>query len=73
MAATTPPSSVDIPIVVYAYVTDPKLVGYQLLTNYESTYWAPVVGNDAWRLHEVLRSFCHHGISQKVAQRLAER
>lgn len=61
MAATTLPSSVDIPIVVHAYVTDPKLVGYQMLTNYESTYWAPVVGNDAWRLYEVLRSFCHQG------------
>ena len=62
MAATTPPTSGDdIPIVVHAYVTDPKLVGYQMLTNYESTYWAPVVGNDAWRLYEILRSFCHQG------------
>jgi hypothetical protein len=61
MAATTLPNSVDIPIVVHAYVTDPKLVGYQMLTNYESTYWAPVVGNEAWRLYEVLRSFCHQG------------
>lgn len=61
MAATAPPNSVDIPITVHAYVTDPKLVGYQMLTNYESTYWAPVVGNEAWRLYEVLRSFCHQG------------
>jgi hypothetical protein len=61
MAATTLPTIVDIPIVVRAYVTDPKLVGYQMLTNYESTYWAPLVGNEAWRLYEVLRSFCHQG------------
>lgn len=61
MATTTPPNTIDIPIVVHAYVTDPKLVGYQMLTNYESTYWAPVVGNEAWRLYEVLRSFCHQG------------
>jgi hypothetical protein len=51
----------DIPFTVQGYVTDPKMVGYQILTNYESTYWAPLVGNDAWRLYEVLRSFCHHG------------
>lgn len=53
----------DTPFTVQRYVTDPKLVGYQILTNYESMYWAPLVGNDAWRLYEVLRSFCHEGNS----------
>lgn len=56
-----PPSGIDVPIAVQGFVTDPKLVGYQVLTNYESTYWAPLVGNEAWRLYEVLRSFCHEG------------
>jgi len=64
MAATdVVPQTQDIPFSVQGYVTDPKLVGYQILTNYESTYWAPLVGNDAWRLYEVLRSFCHEGKS----------
>ena len=62
MAATTSgPQSQDILFTVQGYVTDPKLVGYQILTNYESMYWAPLVGSDAWRLYEVLRSFCHEG------------
>ena len=62
MAATTSvPHSQDIPFSVQGYVTDPKLVGYQILTNYESMYWAPLVSSDAWRLYEVLRSFCHEG------------
>lgn len=53
----------DTAIDIKSYITDPKWVGYQVLTNYESTYWAPLVGNDAWRLYEVLRSFCHNGKS----------
>jgi hypothetical protein len=57
----TPQASTDLTFSVRGYVTDPKLIGYQVLTNYESTYWAPLVGNDAWRLYEVLRSFCHQG------------
>jgi hypothetical protein len=62
MAATpSGPQSQDILFTVQGYVTDPKLVGYQILTNYESMYWAPLVGSDAWRLYEVLRSFCHEG------------
>jgi hypothetical protein len=59
----TPSPSSDIPFTIQGYVTDPKLVGYQLLTNYEGTYWRALVGNDAWSLYEVLRSFCHHGSS----------
>ncbi len=51
----------DIPFSVQGYVTDPKMVGYQILTNYESTYWRALVGNDSWGLYEVLRSFCHEG------------
>ncbi|MCB0094193.1 MAG: hypothetical protein KDE50_00830 [Caldilineaceae bacterium] len=61
MTAPTTSSNLDSPVAVQGYVTDPKWVGYQVLTNYESTYWAPLIGNDAWRLYEVLRSFCHHG------------
>ena len=62
MAATTSvPHTQDIPFAVQGYVTDPKLVGYQILTNYESTYWRTLAGNDAWSLYEVLRSFCHDG------------
>lgn len=50
----------DIPVEIYGYKTDPLRRGYQILWNYESTYWAALVGNnDAWRLYEVLRSFCH--------------
>ena len=48
-------------IEVRGYVTDAKRVGYQVLTNYESIYWRALVGNSAWSLYEVLRSFCHHG------------
>ncbi len=51
----------DVPIEISGYVTDPKLVGYQILTNYESTYWRALVGKDTWSLYEVLRSFCHEG------------
>jgi hypothetical protein len=51
----------DIPVVIHGFVTDPKLVGYQILTNYESIYWRALVGNDAWSLYETLRSFCHEG------------
>jgi hypothetical protein len=55
-----PPSEIaDTPIEIQGYVTDPKFVGFQVLTNYESTYWGALVGNDAWRFFEVLRSFCH--------------
>lgn len=53
--------SADIPVEIIGYITDPKRVGYQILTNYESTYWRALVGNDAWGLYEVLRSFCHEG------------
>jgi len=60
-AATSGPHTQDIPFSVQGYVTDPKLVGYQVLTNYESTYWRALLGNDAWGLYEVLRSFCHEG------------
>jgi hypothetical protein len=59
MAASS--SSADISISVHGFVTDPKLVGFQVLTNYESMYWRALVGNDAWSLYEVLRSFCHEG------------
>jgi hypothetical protein len=48
-------------IEVRGYVTDAKRVGYQILTNYESVYWRALVGNDAWGLYEVLRSYCHEG------------
>jgi hypothetical protein len=51
----------DFPVDIRGYVTDPKRVGYQVLTNYESIYWRALVGNDAWSLYEVLRSFCHNG------------
>jgi hypothetical protein len=46
---------------VRGYATDPKHSGYQILTNYESTYWRAFVGVQAWALYEVLRSFCHNG------------
>ncbi len=59
MRARTPPD--DQPVEIVGYVTDPKLIGYQILTNYESTYWRALVGNDAWSLYEILRSFCHDG------------
>lgn len=54
-------SSADTPIDVVGYETDPLRRGYQQLFNYESTYWRALVGNDAWSLYEVLRSFCHKG------------
>lgn len=54
-------TSQDIPVEIIGYVTDPKRVGYQILTNYESTYWRALVGNEAWGLFEALRSFCHEG------------
>lgn len=59
MRARTPPD--DQPVEIVGYVTDPKLIGYQILTNYESTFWRALVGNDAWSLYEILRSFCHDG------------
>ncbi len=46
---------------VRGFATDPKHSGYQILTNYESTYWRAFVGVPAWSLYEVLRSFCHNG------------
>jgi hypothetical protein len=46
---------------VRGFATDPKYSGYQILTNYESTYWRAFVGVPAWALYEVLRSFCHNG------------
>lgn len=50
----------DTPVEIYGYRTDPLRRGYQILWNYESTFWAALVGNnDAWRLYEILRSFCH--------------
>ena len=51
----------DTPVDIQGYITDPKFVGYQILTNYENTYWLRLVGRDAWVLYLVLRSFCHHG------------
>lgn len=54
-------NATDTLIEIRGYASDPKLVGYQILTNYESTYWRALVGNDAWGLYEVLRSFCHEG------------
>jgi hypothetical protein len=53
--------SADIPLTIHGFVTDPKLVGYQILTNYESNYWRSLVGAPAWSLYEVLRSYCHNG------------
>jgi hypothetical protein len=55
------PLNFDAPIEIRGYVTDPKRVGYQVLTNYESIYWRALIGNDTWSLYEVLRSFCHQG------------
>jgi len=49
----------DSPIRVKGLFTDPIRSGFQILHNYESTYWRALVGNDAWSLYEVLRSFCH--------------
>jgi hypothetical protein len=57
---STEPDS-DTPVDIRGYITDPKRVGYQVLTNYESIYWRALVGNAAWSLYEVLRSFCHNG------------
>src|SRR4051812_2833578 len=42
---------------VRGFATDPKHSGYQILTNYESTYWRAFAGVQAWSLYEVLRSF----------------
>lgn len=61
MTVATTTTATDMPVTVHGFVTDPKLVGYQILTNYESTYWAPLVSTEAWRLYEILRSFCHQG------------
>jgi hypothetical protein len=51
----------DTAFEVRGFATDPKHSGYQILTNYESTYWRAFVGLQAWSLYEVLRSFCHNG------------
>jgi hypothetical protein len=51
----------NAPFEVRGFATDPKHSGYQILTNYESTYWRAFVGVQAWALYEVLRSFCHNG------------
>lgn len=51
----------DTPVELKGYVTDPKRVGYQILTNYESLYWRCLVGHEAWSLYELLRTFCHDG------------
>src|SRR5215212_8817209 len=59
--SSEPSVALDAPVEVRGYATDPKSVGYQILTNYESTYWRALVGNDAWGLYEILRSFCHDG------------
>jgi hypothetical protein len=45
----------------HGYSLDPTRAGYQVVTNYESMYWRALVGNEAWGLYEVLRSFCHEG------------
>jgi hypothetical protein len=49
----------DARVEIVGYKTDPLRRGYQILWNYESTYWRSLVGNDAWGLYEILRSFCH--------------
>jgi len=54
-----PTAPSDTPIEVHGHATDPTKDGYQILYNYESTYWRALVGNMAWGLYEVLRSFCH--------------
>lgn len=54
----------DLPLELRGHITHPQRAGYQLLTNYESTYWRAAVGNDAWSLYEVLRSYCHRGDSE---------
>lgn len=64
MANTTFPD--DIPVDINDVVTDPLRAGFQILANYESTYWRALVGNDAWGLYEVLRSFCHADKDQKA-------
>ena len=51
--------NIDLPVRLQGYITDPKLVGYQLLTNYEVIYWQCLVGRDAWALYLLLRSYCH--------------
>ena len=56
-----PTSGNDVAFEVRGFATDPKHSGYQILTNYESTYWRAFVGVQAWALYEVLRSFCHNG------------
>lgn len=62
MAANTAQHGLpDIPFTVQGYVTDPKFIGYQVLTNYENIYWRAYVGNEVWSLYEVLRGFCHEG------------
>lgn len=60
-AGTGQDAGSDIAFEVRGFATDPKHSGYQILTNYESTYWRAAVGVQAWALYEVLRSFCHNG------------
>src|SRR5436190_23000935 len=62
-STSSPPAESPAPgsFEVRGYATDPKHSGYQILTNYESTYWRAFVGVQAWSLYEVLRSFCHNG------------
>ena len=50
----------DTPIEVKGFVTDPKRVGYQVLTNYENIYWGTLVDPIAWRLYQILRGFCNN-------------
>lgn len=64
LATPLPAAGDDLPLELRGYVTQPQRAGYQLLTNYESTYWRAAVGNDAWSLYEVLRSYCHRGESE---------
>ena len=51
----------DAPVEVVGYKTDPLRRGYQILWNYENTYWGALVGRDAWAFYLALRSFCHQG------------
>jgi hypothetical protein len=60
MATSAQMKNADIPVEIHGYVTDPRWSGYQIITNYENIYWRAFVGNDAWGLFEVVRSFCHN-------------
>lgn len=52
-------ASDNIPITVEGFVTDPKRIGFQVLTNYENMFWRALVGSNPWGLYEVLRGYCH--------------